>query len=126
MQTFRIRKLVNAFIPNAVPSELLELLPGAVLWAVNRFSTKHGGLWVGGSVEISHDGVLFKPNALNEAFHEGLESVHIPMTQVLSVAREFGWITGIVVVAHQLGEFRFRCFGAKKIAQRVSALLNEP
>ena len=97
-----------------------------MLWAVNRFSTKHGGLWVGGSVEISHDGVLFKPNALNEAFHEGLESVHIPMTQVLSVAREFGWITGIVVVAHQLGEFRFRCFGAKKIVQRVSALLNEP
>jgi len=120
MQTFRIRKLVNAFVSDAIPS---ELLPNDALWAVTRYGKKHGGLWVGGAVELTHEGVSFKPNALNEAFHVGLEAVYIPMANVRSVRREFGWLTGIVVLEHTSGQFRFRCFGAKQVASRFSAYL---
>ncbi|MGH7217199.1 MAG: hypothetical protein ACREIG_08190 [Nitrospiraceae bacterium] len=117
-----IRKLVNAFVPNAIPS---ELVPDTALWVVTRYGKKHGGLWVGGAVEITHEGVSFIPNALNEVSHVGLEPVHIPMASIRSVRREFGWLTGIVVVEHSGGQFRFRCFGAKQVASRFRSYLDE-
>ena len=122
MRTLRIRKLVNAFVPRAIPS---ELVPDTALSVVTRYSKKHGGLWVGGAVEITHEGVSFKPNALNEAFHDGLESIHIPIASIRSVRREFGWLTGIVVIEHSSGQFRFRCFGAKQVASRFRSYLDE-
>ena len=55
-----------------------------------------------------------------------LEDPHIPLASIRSVTREFGWVTGIVVVRHTKGELRFRCFGAKQVAAtlggRVAAL----
>jgi len=117
-----MRKLVNAFVPNAIPS---ELVPYTVLWVVTRYLKKHSGLWVGGAVELTHGGVSFKPNALNDAFHVGLEPVHIPIASIRSVRREFGWLTGIVVIEHSGGQFRFRCFGAKQVASRFRSYLNE-
>jgi len=45
-----------------------------------------------------------------------LEDPHIPLASIRSVTREFGWVTGIVVVRHTKGELRFRCFGAKQVA----------
>src|SRR5437867_12043307 len=113
MQQPRIRNLVNAFIPDAPPS---LVLPSDALRAIDRFSRKWGGLWVGGSVEISPEGILFSPNSLNKAVHVGLQPVHIRSQDVLSVRHEFGWFTGIVAVAHTTGEFRFRCYGAKRLA----------
>jgi hypothetical protein len=58
---------------------------------------------------------------MNVALHVGLASVNIPLTDIRSVKRVFGWVTGIVVVEHRLGEFRFRCFGAKKVAKTLEA-----
>lgn len=122
MRTFRIRKLVNAFVPNAVPSELVF---GSALWAVMRYGKKHGGLWVGGAVELTHEGVSFKPNRMNDAVHRGPSSVVIPIPSIRSVRREFGWLTGVVVIEHENGEFRFRCFGAKEVASRFRSYLDE-
>ena len=123
MRTLRIRKLANALIPNATPSELVT---GAALTAVERLGERYGGLWVGGTVDISDDGVSFTPNGLNVAFHVGLAPVRIPLADIRSARREFGWVTGIVVVEHTHGEFRFRCFGARNIAARLSQCLKEP
>jgi hypothetical protein len=119
----RIRKLANALIPNATPSELVT---GAALTAVERFGKRYGGLWVGGTIDISDDGVSFTPNDLNVAFHIGLETVRIPLADIRSIRREFGWVTGIVVVEHAHGEFRFRCFGARGIAAHLSQCVKEP
>jgi hypothetical protein len=55
----------------------------------------------------------------------GLEVVNIPSADIRSVKREFGWVTGIVVVEHKGDEFRFRCFGARKLAARISEYLNQ-
>lgn len=123
MRALSIRKTVNALIPDATPSGLVF---GAALAECERWKKKYGGLWVGGSIEISNDGLLFRPNPLNEAVHIGLEPVSIPLVDIRSVRREFGWGTGIVVVEHKSGEFRFRCFGARTIAALISECLKAP
>jgi hypothetical protein len=121
--TFSIRKVVNALIPDATPSALVF---GPALAECERWRKKYGGLWVGGSIHISNEGLFFRPNRLNEELHVGLDPVSIPLADILSVRREFGWGTGIVVVEHKSGEFRFRCFGARKMAARISEYLREP
>ncbi len=118
MQTLYIEKTCNAFIRNAAPSELVV---GHALKAVKRLSIKHGGLWVGGKVTATPEELSFVPNGMNVAFHSGLEEVHIPTSDICSVKREFGWVTGIVVIKHRYGEFRFRCFGAKQVAATLSS-----
>lgn len=120
MNTWQLSKVCNAFIPNAVPSELVT---GPALRAVERMIRKTGGLWVGGRVVANTQGIHFSANALNQAFHEDLEDVYIPLSEVLSVKREFGWITGIVVVEHCQSEFRFRCMGAKGVAAELSTYI---
>lgn len=123
MQGLRLRKLCNAFVPNVAPSEFVS---GAPLRAVTRFSKKRGGLWVGGTVTASSQELCFVPNAMNVALHVGLEQVRIPMADVRAVRREFGWLTGIVVVEHRSGEFRFRCFGASGVAKTLASHVRVP
>ena len=113
MTTAVIRRLANAFIPDATPA---DVMPAFALSAIDRFRRKHGGLWVGGTVSVSQSGVSFTPNGPNRAFHEGLEPICVPAEDIRAVRYEFGWLTGIVVVAHRHGEFRFRCYGAKRLA----------
>jgi hypothetical protein len=116
-----VRKLANAFISDATPRDLMFQ---AALSAVNRFKRKHGGLWVGGTVSVSDNGVLFSPNRLNRALHVGLEPVQVPAKDIHSVRYEFGWFTGVVVVEHLHGAFRFRCYGAKRLAATMAASFN--
>src|SRR5207249_11218600 len=108
MQQPRIRKLVNAFIPDATPS---LVLPSDALRAIDRFSRKWGGLRVGGSVEISPEGILFSPNRLNNAVHVGLQPVHLRSQDVLSVRHASGWFSCIVALAHTTDEVRLRGYG---------------
>ena len=121
MSTLNIRKLANAFIPNATPS---DLVPAVALSAIARFWRKHGGLWVGGTISVSQRGVSFSPNGLNRVFHDGLEPINVLANDILTVRYEFGWFTGIVVVEHVHGEFRFRCYGAKQLAATMAASFN--
>jgi hypothetical protein len=80
----------------------------------------------GGKVTINSNGLFFAPNGMNTALHEGLEAVHIPLSSMRSARREFGWVTGIVVVVHDKGVFRFRCFGAKKVAESLAEIVDRP
>lgn len=123
MKPLNIRKLANAFIPNATPSDVLA---SEALSAVHRFKRKHGGLWVGGTVVATSGGVSFAPNGLNRAVHEDLEAIDVPARDIKSVRHEFGWFTGVVVVRHVGGEFRFRCYGAKKLAATLAVSFGEP
>ena len=83
MNTGGIRKLANAFISDATPS---DLLPALALSAIDRFK--------------------------------------ILANDIRAVRHEFGWVTGIVVVEHIRGEFRFRCYGAKQLAATMNAWFN--
>jgi hypothetical protein len=122
MEPLNIRKLANAFIPSATPS---DVLPSAALSAVQRFKRKHGGLWVGGTVLATSGGVSFAPNGLNRALHEVLEAIDVLARDIKSVRHEFGWFTGVVVVTHVGGEFRFRCYGAKRLAATLAVSFGE-
>ena len=115
-QDFNIQKFANALVPGAVTSPWVE---GEA--TLNHIRKKYGGLWVGGKVTATPDGIRFAPNGMNTALHVGLEPVHIPLAGIMSVHREFGWLTGIVVVKHVGGEFRFRCFRAKQTALALAS-----
>jgi hypothetical protein len=121
MGAHAIRKLANAFIPEATP---VGMLPAAALWAIHRFQRKDGGLWVGGTVSVSSSGVSFVPNRLNRLVHNDWAPVNVRAEDIRDVRREFGWVTGIVVVRHVRGEFRFRCYGAKQLAATIGANFN--
>jgi hypothetical protein len=123
MSALNIEKLANAFVTNAIPSHIIGR---EALDAVNRFEKKHGGLWVGGKVTVTPDGLRFVPNRVNRVVHMGLESTYIPLADIRAVSHEFGWVTGIVVVRHSQGEFRFRCFGAKRVAAILGAHVTAP
>ncbi|HEX5127821.1 MAG TPA: hypothetical protein VFW00_13835 [Rhodocyclaceae bacterium] len=123
---FKLRKLVNALSnTNKLTPQVgdVPVIGDAILDAVDGYRKKHGGLWVGGVVEITHDGVSFSANALNKAIHTGTSTKHIPLNKIRSVRWEFGWLTGIVVIEYDKGEFRFRCFGAKGVVKRFSTYL---
>ena len=121
MTTATIRKLANAFVPNAMPS---DVIPADALGAMTRFKRKHGGLWVGGTVTVSQAGITFAPNGLNRFVHDGLEPLNVPGRDIRAVRHEFGWLTGIVVVEHAHGQFRFRCYGAKRLAASMCRVFN--
>lgn len=116
-----IRKLANAFIPGATPS---HLVPADALSVINRFNRKWGGLWVGGTVSIAPQGVSFTPNRINQAVHEALEPINVRAEDIRAVRHEFGWVTGIIVVTHARGEFRFRCYRAKSLAATMAVSFN--
>jgi hypothetical protein len=82
-----IRKLANAFMTDAAPS---DDIPSFAVAAAKRYKRKKGGL-------------------------------NVPAGDIRAVRHEFGWVTGIVVVEHARGEFRFRCFGAKRLAATMAA-----
>ncbi|WP_051294085.1 hypothetical protein [Pseudoduganella violaceinigra] len=119
--TIFIKKLCNAFITDAVVKRGIGGVAGRQVEAIG---TMMGGLWVGGTVTVSADAIDWIPNIMNKAVHDNLQSVHISLREVRAVRREFGILTGIVVVElEDGGEFRFRCFNARSVAENMSDLL---
>jgi hypothetical protein len=118
MPELRIRKLANAFSHGAKP-----LLGGVAGAAVEQYQRRTGGVWVGGTVEVTTSEIAFTPNRINAALHANAPRDRVPMHQVVSVHRQFGWLTGIVVVVHKRGELRFRCFGAQGLVKQINSHL---
>ncbi len=110
-----MKRLANAFYPNA---ELGTHVGGVARLSVARYKRRHKGLWVGGEVVLGRDGITFTPNALNRAIHERVQVITIPASNIISIRRRFGWLSGIVEVRHDSGLFEFRCFGAKALVER--------
>lgn len=113
----KITKLANAFYTDATPSNRAK---GIARYSAERYKKKHGGLWVGGTVVLSDQGVEFSPNALNRKLHEQIDGVSIPASSIKAIEHKFGWFTGIVEVVHAQGTFRFRCYGAKNLVQKYN------
>lgn len=122
MQPLYLKKMVNAYIQastffdsHSQPSfTTVPMAPKMESW------------WVGGTVEVTQDVLSFSANFANRLAHDHLNEVHIPTADMTSVEYEFGWFTGIVVVRHVNGEFRFRCYGAKGVVARLNEAFIEP
>ena len=124
--SFHIRKFANVFSPSsklAPGTAALPLVGGAASTAVEAYRRRNGGIWIGGVVELNSDGIFFQANALNKALHSGSAAKRVSMKNVRGVRWEFGFLTGIVVVIHDKGELRFRCFGARSVVQKLSGHL---
>ncbi len=111
-----ISKLSNAFFEDAQLSAVTNMVTGS---SVDKFKKIHSGLWVGGKVRVNKTELRFDVNFVNQAVHKELAKILIPIIDIESCRYEFAWLTGIVVIIHKNGTFRFRCYGAKKVANEI-------
>jgi len=114
-------KYANAFVPDA---EMSAAARRAFLFggdsSVDWLRRRMGGLWVGGTVTLTRDRLVFGPNALNAAAHEGDTAQSVPLAQVAEVVDRLGWFTRIVDVRTADGDaLTFRCFGAPAFAEKI-------
>ncbi|HEY1751049.1 MAG TPA: hypothetical protein VGG29_07285 [Caulobacteraceae bacterium] len=87
---------------------------------LRRLDARQGGLWVGGALSVYEDGMRFEPNALNRAIQDGGLVTELRWPEVVGISRRFGFLTGIIEVAHAHGTQAFRCFGAKRVAAAMT------
>jgi len=120
-----INKRANAFYEDAVLVEIISGVPQPEDSIGNRIKKKNGGLWVGGRVLVTHDGLEFKSNNINNMLHEKLRTIVIPMQEIISADYQFGWVTGIIVLTHINGGFRFRCYGARKVVNEINSYIEK-
>ena len=116
-RNFVAKRQANALFPTAEPVSAADVITG---FTVGRLKRIYGGLWVGGTLYLLADSLVFCPNALNRSVHKGDVSRRVSLAEVASVTDQFGLVTGIVRVELNDGtEFKFRCYGATKFAQLI-------
>jgi hypothetical protein len=126
------RKACNALIAEAQPEfALYSAAANAVgidpqeeaLSAVLRgFRTFYGGLWVGGTAELTATHIAFKPNVMNQLLHKGDYSWSIPLADIGELSYEFGVLSGIIRIGTPRGTAKLRCFGAEGFLSRIAQL----
>jgi len=82
-----------------------------------------GGLWVGGNVYLTTKSIIFKPNELNAALQSNVDAVEIPFKDIVSLKKEFGFITGIISINTDSGALKVRCFNASGFMERINKAL---
>jgi hypothetical protein len=88
---------------------------------LERLRREMGGLWVGGTLTVSEDAIVFGANALNRWLQAGPLRLKIPMRDVSAVNLRRGVLTKIIEVTYGEPALRtsFRCFGAAEVADFV-------
>lgn len=122
-----LRKACNCLILDAKASlaryataaALLGVDLAAVEAMLHRFRARYGGLWVGGSIELTAQALTFRPNALNLAVHTEDYSFSVPLDDITAVQHSWGFVTGVVTVSTSRGHFKLRCFGARRLRDAV-------
>jgi hypothetical protein len=87
------------------------------------------GLWVGGTLTVSEDAIVFGANALNRWLQAGPLPLTIAIGDVSAVNLRRGVLTRIIEVTYGDPALRtsFRCFGAAEVADFIpnAAALDE-
>ncbi|MBS7671782.1 hypothetical protein [Croceicoccus gelatinilyticus] len=128
-------KSANAFFEHAEANgEMIEALgevggslgasgtDGAISSSLDRTKSRLGGLWVGGTIQLTTTHLMFRPNEANAQFHANaatLEFAH-ELDTIRRVEHQGGFLTGIIEVESDAGIDRFRCFGAKKFIDGIN------
>ncbi|WP_432943618.1 hypothetical protein ACQPXM_00655 [Kribbella sp. CA-253562] len=103
--------------------DLLDVSTKPVELVLATFRQHYGGLWVGGRVTLTETAISLAPNAVNRSVHQELNSIEVPLTMITSVDVEFGYLTKIVALGTPTHTVKFRCFGARGLADRIRAQL---
>jgi hypothetical protein len=127
-------KAANALIEQVSPSAAtyalaMAMTPEAPVSAIVVMATTLtvakkalGGLWVGGRVLLRQDELAFEPNRMNAALHQGVLTIRIPYSEVQSVERCGGVVSGKIRIVTELGAVLLRVFGADGFAERIRQL----
>ena len=121
------RKACNCLIPTAEP-DLLSVSPPtrfAIESVLSGFRAAYGGLWVGGSAELTTTVLSFQPNAANRAVHKGNLSFSLPLIDIVDVAHRRRFLTGILSISTRHGSIKMRCFGARQFGAAIAHARSE-
>ena len=122
------KKTSNALIENATPNFNVYLISfatggvggvlamGAILGGANKIFK---GLWVGGTTYLTKEKIIFEPNKLNNMFQSNIDQIQIPLSDINSVTREFGLITGIIRIDTKNGILKLRCYGSSEFMEKI-------
>jgi hypothetical protein len=121
-------KTVNALIPEAemgfaakfVLDKTGDAATGAVLEVAKKMM---GGLWVGGTVAVQRQELVFRPNWFNRLIHKADYTITIPLPEISQVDVRFGVLTKIVDINTGDGRLTFRCYGAEDFANLILSQL---
>ncbi len=129
-QVIRLRRMCSALLPDAKTNNILNNIENfrtLGLWNMEIESARKafGGLWVGGSLYISKQSLIFKPNAVNAALHEGDVSLNIPFDLITNFRCRFGLLTRIIEVDLRTVKQSFRCYGAAELSEILEVALTD-
>jgi hypothetical protein len=120
-------KSANALIKNAEINKRMKATLSLFNQSLIAFSLLErffkpalNGFWVGGTVLLFQDRLIFAPNLANRMVHEKLDTIEIPLHRISDVRVRYGIATKIVETA--TGEelaLTFRCYGAKRFANLI-------
>lgn len=122
------KKTCNALIENAKPNfnaYLISLITGgvggvvAISAVLGGFKKMLGGLWVGGTTYLTKENIIFTPNKLNKMFQSNIDCLKIPLSDITSVRKEFGFITGIIRIDTENGTLKLRCYGSSEFMDKI-------
>jgi len=122
------KKTCNALIENAKPSfnlYLISLVTGGVGGVVamsalfGGFKKMLGGLWVGGTTYLTKEKIVFVPNKLNRLLQSNIDYLEIPLSDITSVSKEFGFIAGIIHIGTENGTLKLRCYGSSEFMAKI-------
>jgi hypothetical protein len=114
-----VSRVANALIADVVvqgvPSQSVQER------TLNRYRRRHGGLWVGGRLTLSDTAIQFHPNFVNRALQSGQLDIAISLHSIESVEVLPGVLTKIIAVRAGGQLTKFRCFGAREVADHIRA-----
>ena len=122
------KRSANALIVDAKPAISIyflyladpHLLAAAIQkTALDALSKYMGGLWVGGTAQLSETALEFIPNKMNLALNSGNLFIRIPLHDVKNIYIEKGLVTNIICITTESGTFKIRCFSAKTFADEI-------
>jgi hypothetical protein len=77
------------------------------------------GLWVGGTTYLTEEKIIFAPNELNKMLQSNIDRLEIPLSDIVSVSKESGFITNIIRIDTKNGTLKLRCFGSSEFMEKI-------
>lgn len=120
----KINKLCNAFFPDAGVMKInFGFLGTPANDAIDKFRSKHGGLWIGGRLIVGDGKLVFRQNAANRAIHTSDHDLCVDLKDIDKVWWKFGWFTGIINIESRNTVLKFRCYGARQVVKILNELI---
>jgi hypothetical protein len=117
------KRTANVLVVDAVANPRL----GAFLQSrIAREAAARGGLWVGGRVTLTGDGLAFHANSVNRALQTGSLDVEISLADIESIEVLPAFGTRIIAVTTSQQVTKIRCFRAKAFADQIRATAAAP